>query len=64
MPVNICHKINLVLENPGWFSDDVRLFLIKMLSVLNVLLEFFLFPSEKEFIDLLNSIKAISLQVK
>lgn len=54
---------NLTLENPGWFSD-VRLFLIKMLPVLNVLLEFFPFPSEKEFIDLLNSIKAISLQVK
>lgn len=32
--------------------------------MLNVLLEFFLFPSEKELIDLLNSIKAISLQVK
>jgi len=36
MPVNMCHKVNLVLENPAQFSDDVRLCLIKMLAALNV----------------------------
>lgn len=47
MPVNICHKVNLVLENTAEFSDGVRLFLIKMLSVLNVYYFNFLFSPVK-----------------
>lgn len=64
MPVNISYEVNFLLGSPAQLPDNVGL--IKMLLMLDVyylIFIFLLFPIE-EFIDLLNSIKTISFQVK